>query len=93
MLYWRSEGELAMTELANGAPLRSVAVDNSSFTPLGRPVVVLEFASVEPVRIEMRGPFGKLWPLSVTRTVQLVDAAGRVVNQDHESPARERGAT
>jgi hypothetical protein len=90
-LYWRSEGELAMTEFANGAPLRSVAVDDSSFTPLGRPVVVLEFAGVAPVRIEMRGPFGKLWPLAVTRLVQLVDAARRVVGRDDDSPVREQG--
>jgi hypothetical protein len=74
-LFWKNEGALAMTELANGAALTAVAVDDSSYTSLGRPVVVLEFARVEPVHIEMRGPFGKLWPLSVTRLVQLVDAA------------------
>jgi len=92
-LYWKVEGELTMTELARGEALSAVAVDDSSYTSLGRPVVVLEFAGVEPVRIEMRGPFGKLWPLSVTRLVQLVDAARRVMGKDDESPVRERGDT
>jgi len=76
-LSWKEEGELAMRDLANGAALSAVTIDPSSFTRLGRPILVLEFTGVEPVRVEVRGPYGKLWPLSMTELVRLADAFGR----------------